>query len=492
MYPRECESIIIRKPPMFSRLKTVLKLTTPAVWILLILAVGSGVAVLSRPTHQPAGLSLWVFSSSHKKAFAPLAEKWNAEHAEAGLGLDILLIEFVALERRLLSAFMSGTPVADLVETERVVAAKTFTGPLEDVGFVDLTDILRSEGLLEGINAPSLVPWTSRGRIFGIPHDVHPVLLGYRADIVEGAGIDLEKVETWKEFFTALRPLMTDENGDGRPDRYPLNFWASNFTLLEVLLLQADGSLFDEGERLAIATDRNAEILSTLATWCGGPGRVVVDAPEFTAPGNALRLRGTVLASLMPDWLAGQWRIDLPALAGKVKLMPLPAWEKGGRRTSVWGGTMLGITKASRNFDAAWRIAKHLYLSPEANAQFFTETLIIPPFKADWDNPVFSAPDPYFCGQQVGRLYIDQAPHVPPRTGSPYSQLALSRVNEVLLALVERVNREQISDPSVLMAEARERLIKAQFQVQVMIDRNVFLRPAAGKTKPEQDNVFHE
>jgi arabinosaccharide transport system substrate-binding protein len=332
---------------------------------------------------------------------------------------------------------------------------KTFTGPLEDVGFVDLTDLLRSEGLLDGINAPSLVPWTSRGRIFGIPHDVHSVLLGYRADIIEGAGIDIQKAETWAEFFAALRPLMTDEDGDGRPDRYPLNFWASNLPLLEVLLLQADGSLFDSNEKLAIDTERNAMILSTIATWCGGPGRVVVDAPEFSAPGNALRLRGTVLASLMPDWLAGQWRIDLPTLEGKVKLMPLPAWEKGGRRTSVYGGTMLGITKASRDFDTAWTIAKLLYLSPEANAKFFQETLIIPPFKAEWDDPVFSAPDPYFSGQGVGRLYIDQAPHVPARTGSPYSKLALARVNEVLLALVERVNREQVTDPAVLITESR-------------------------------------
>lgn len=470
---------------MLFRLQNFLKLTTPAVWVLLVLSSVSAAIIFFRPPLKPAGLSLWVFSSIHQKAYGPFAEKWNAEHSRSGQGLDILLIEFAALERRLLSAFMSGTPVADLVEAERVVAAKTFTGPLEDVGFVDLTDILRSEGLLDGINAPSLVPWTSRGRVFGIPHDVHPVLLGYRADIIEGAGIDIEKVETWEEFFAALRPLMTDEDGDGRPERYPLNFWASNSPLLEVLLLQADGSLFDGEENLALDTERNAKILSTIATWCGGPGRVVVDAPEFSAPGNALRLRGTVLASLMPDWLAGQWRIDLPTLAGKVKLMPVPAWEKGGRRTSVWGGTMLGITKSSRDFETAWTIAKQLYLNHEANTKFFTETLIIPPFKADWADPAFSAPDSYFCGQRVGQLFIEQAPNVPARTGSPYSQLALSRANEVLLALVDRVNREQIADPPVLFVEARERLAKAQSRVQALINRNVFLRPAARGTDPE-------
>eukprot|EP01034_Spumella_vulgaris_P019931 gene19931-25505_t len=52
-----------------------------------------------------------------------------------------------------------------------------------------------------------------------------------------------------------------------------------------------------------------------------------------------MRLDGTVLCSILPDWQAGTWKNYLPGLGGKVKLMRLPAWEPGGRRTSVWGGT---------------------------------------------------------------------------------------------------------------------------------------------------------
>ncbi|AKC82075.1 hypothetical protein IMCC26134_03485 [Verrucomicrobia bacterium IMCC26134] len=476
-YPSPLASL---RMSLFTRLRACRDLASPGVWVLVLLAIVSGIVVFAQPSARPDGMVFWIFAKAHDQAYAPVVRAWNDAPDRPGPRVSTLMIDVNALERRLLSGFMSGTPMADLVEAERVLAPKVFTGPLEDIGFVDLTDRLRQEGLLDAINAPSFAPWTSRGRIFGLPHDVHPMLLAYRADLVEAAGIDLSTVGTWDEFFAAMRPLMADHDGDGRPDRYPLNFWATNIPMIEALLLQADGALFDAQERLTINSERNAFVLATLATWCGGPGRVVVDAPEFSAAGNTLKLQGVALASLMPDWLAGTWKLDLPQLAGKVKLMPLPAWERGGRRTSVTGGTMLGIPKTTRDFEAAWAFAKRLYLDREIHAQFFAKTTIIPPVKASWDAPAFSAADPYFSGQLSGRLFIAQAGEVPARTSSPYNQLALARMNEVLLALVERANRERITNPAVLLPEARERLAIAHARVGAQIERNVFLRPAEG------------
>ncbi|MCU0792598.1 MAG: extracellular solute-binding protein [Opitutaceae bacterium] len=464
---------------LFARLRQVYTLTTPAVWILAALGLIAAAVVFSRPASRPEGLVFWLFSRSHQEAYQPVLKKWNAARPTPASTVTDLLLDGGALERRLLSGFMSGTPVADLVELERGMAGRAFSGPVEDIGFVDLTERLREEGLMDTINAPSFGPWTSRGRIFGLPHDVHPVLLAYRSDIVEAAGIDLSTVETWDDFFRLMRPLMTDENGDGRPDRYILNFWATNGDVLEAMVLQAGGGFFDDHDRLALDTEINARVVATLATWTGGPGRISVDAPEFSAPGNTLRLRGVVLASIMPDWLAGVWKMDLPELAGKVKLMPLPAWEKGGRRTSVQGGTMLGISRRSADPEAAWEFAKRLYLDRETHAKFFASTTIIPPVRSSWDHPVFARPDPYFGGQPVGTMFIEQAAHVPRRASSPYNALARSRLNDVLLALVARVNREQITDPEVLLPETRRLLSEAQTAVQTLIHRNVFLRTEA-------------
>jgi len=42
------------------------------------------------------------------------------------------------------------------------------------------------------------------------------------------------------------------------------------------------------------------------------------------------RLAGVVVATLLADWAAGGWKLNMPGLEGKVKLMPIPAWEPGG------------------------------------------------------------------------------------------------------------------------------------------------------------------
>lgn len=449
--------------------------TTPAVWVLLCLAVVSSLYVATRRGSETEGAVMWTFSRTHLAGYVPVAEAWNAAHPERKF--TIRLLDFSALENRMLSGFLSGTPVADLLEVERGIAARAFTGPLERVGFVDLTDRLREEGLLETINAPSFGPWTSRGRIFGLPHDVHPVLFAYRADITDAAGVDLSKVETWEEYFAAMRPLMRDEDGDGRPDRYPLNFWSTNGGLLEVLLFQAGGAFFDSEEKPVLDSELNARVLATLATWCAGPSRVVVDAPEFTAAGNALKLRGVVLGCVMPDWLAGVWKTDMPEMAGKWRLMPLPAWTKGGLRTSVQGGSMLGIPKTTEDFEASWAFAKALYLDPKAHAEFYRRVNIIPASRASWTQAVFDEPDAFFGGQPSGRLFIEQAPHVPVRSSSPYSSLALHRATDVLIALADRAGREQVADPETLLPEARARLAEAQRQVTRLISRNAFLQP---------------
>lgn len=467
--------------PTPRRFFTFLTWTTPAVWLLLAISLGTTALILLRPPSVRAGLSLWVFAQPHHLAYLPVIKTWNAEQANPAHHAESLLIDFPALERRLLSGLLSGTPVGELVEVERAVAARTFTGPLDDIGFYDLTDRLREEGLMEVINPPSFAPWISRGRIFGIPHDVHPILLVYRSDLTDAAGIDMTKVETWEEFFTALRPLMADANGDGHPDRYLMNFWPSNVALLEGLLLQAGGGFFGANEQLVIDSEVNAHVLASLATWCGGPARVALDVPDFNAAGNTLRLRGTVVAALMPDWLAGRWRLDMPELAGKLRLMPMPSWERGGLRTTTYGGTMLGIPKATNDFEAAWRLAKRLYLDPETHVSFFRGTNIIPPVRTSWTHPAFSEPDPYFGGQLVGKLYIDQAGNIPMRTSSPYNNFALDRVADALLKLVDIADRDQVSDPAALLDAARAELKNAQHQTARQIDRNVFFRADAAR-----------
>jgi arabinosaccharide transport system substrate-binding protein len=443
------------------------------------------VTVMSALDRKPEGLEFWTFAKNHGQLYQQIAKDFNRQaEAEGRLPVHFFTIDGPALQRRTLSGFWSGTPLADLIEVERNMMTQFVSGPLEDVGFVDLTDRIVAEGLDETINAPSFAPWSSRGRIFGLPHDVHPVLLCYRADLVEQAGIDVSQIETWDDFVRLMSPLIADLNGDGRPDRYLLNMWYTNMGEIEPLLLQAGGGTFDSDGESIIASEANAKVIAHVVAWCLGPTRIAIDAPEFSASGNQLKLEGKVVAQVMPDWLAGIWKQDLPQLGGKVKLMPLPAWEAGGRRTSVKGGTMVGIPKATEDFEAAWNVAKSLYLSPDLAEESFEVSNIISPVKSFWDAEFYRKPDPYFSGQASGSAYIDQAPYVPFRSSNPYGVQALVRITEAVSQLYAEAAAGRIVPVEAMSAEAlipraRELLGLAEARVLKEMSRNVFLREDA-------------
>ncbi|MGB0767281.1 MAG: ABC transporter substrate-binding protein [Phycisphaeraceae bacterium] len=453
--------------------------------MILLLAVSSSVAIAFWPTEKKEGLVFWTFAPHHARMYRPVIDEWNqAARDNANEPIQMHVLSMGALNRRTQSGMWAKTPTSDLVEIEQPSVARFMAGPVDAVGFYDLTDRLRDEGIDKRLNEPSFAPWSSRGKIFGLPHDVHPVLLCYRADLVEAAGIDVSQIETWDDFERLMRPLVADLDGDGKTDRYALGLWYTSARDVETLLLQAGGGTFDEQGNLIIASDANAQALARIVGWCFGPDRIAIDAPEFSPSGNELKLKGRVVAALMPDWLAGVWMNDLSALGGKLKLMPLPAWEPGGRRTSVMGGTMIAIPKTTRDFDAAWSFAKELYLSPDLARQLFDSNHIISPIVDLWDEPYYAAKQPYFSDQRSGLMYIEQAPNVPFRTSSPFHQVAMQQIMDAGVSLKNAAASTGRYDRASLFAEAKRLLQIAEERIEKEMSRNVFI---AGDTEGGAD-----
>ncbi len=449
---------------------------SPGICFVLGLGVVSATIVALLPVAPHDGLQIWVGDGNHAMLYRALAPEWNRRHPD--LPLRVSLIVGPALQSRMLSGFYSGTPVADLIEVERGQIGQVFAGPLEDIGFADLSDRLAQEGLLAKINTSSFSPWTSRGHIFGLPHDVHPVMLIYRADLVEAAGIDVGQIETWADYFRLMRPLLKDLDGDGYIDRYPLTVSLTNPFFSEIFLLQGGGGYFDPAGHPTLNSATNVRILAQLGGWYAGPDRMIGDVNMYT--GSGLRQLGEGYAIALPgaDWYLGSLSVSLPKMAGKFKIMPLPAWAKGGRRTSVNGGTMLGITKASKHPEAAWELAKYLYFSPVMARRLFELTHIVSPMKTNWSQTYYDQPDPYYSGQPVGRMCLQQAPDVPTRPASPYFSSAIQLVNSALNQLMQVADRSATSDPAKLEPDARRLLDQAQRDLVAQMNRNVFLAGA--------------
>ncbi len=449
---------------------------SPGAWVLIVMALASSAAVMAVPQPRKADLEMWTFARVHADMYEPILERASAQRPER----SVRLVQFSlpVLERRMLSAFLSGTPVADLIEVERALVGRAFLGPPDLIGFQDLTDLIERDGLTEIINPPSFSPWMNRGRIYGLPHDVHPVMLGYRADIVEAAGIDVSTIETWDDFIRIMSPLMADKDGDGTPDHYLLGIWETDSPKLESLMLQAGGGYFAPDGSLSLATPTNARVLAAVADWLSGPDRIADDVPDFTGSGNQLKVDGHAIAYLMPDWMCAIWRKEMPQLAGKVKVMPLPAWERGGRRTSVWGGTMLGLSRTSPRLDDAWETAKELYLSHDLALVAYKEADLISPVMSFWDDPMYDEPDPYFSHQPKGRMFIDLAPDVPRRVSSPFHPMVEQRMRDAAAAVFRYARANVSATRDQLEAKSMEELTRIQAIVHRWMDRNAFTRSA--------------
>jgi arabinosaccharide transport system substrate-binding protein len=465
---------------MKSYLTAAVRLLSPGLFVVLGLGVASAIIIALLPVPPHDGLQLWLGDGNHANLYRALAPEWNRRHPD--LPLTVTLIAGPALQSRMLSGFYSGTPLPDLIEVERNQIGQVFAGPLSDVGFADLTDRLARDGLLNEITPASFSPWSTRGRIFGLPRGAHPVVLAYRSDLVEAAGIDVSQIETWDDYFRLMRPLLKDLDGDGYIDRYPLTISLTNASFSEIFLLQAGGGYFDASGNPQLNSATNVQVVARLATWYAGPGRMVGDINMYTGAGLRLLGQGYAVAIPSADWFVGNLPVSLPSLTGKIKVMPLPAWAKGGRHTSVNGGTMIGVTKASKHPEVAWELVKFLYFSPVIARQLYDLTHIVSPVKSTWSAAYLDRPDPYFGGQPVGRILQQAVPDIPPRYASPYLSSAVQLVNSVISQLMILTDSKGYERPEQVTADAQRLLDEAQHTLLAQIHRNVFLATPAPVT----------
>ena len=402
-------------------------------WLLIVAIASSLIRVATaRPSQRPDLLYV-TFSRTHLETYEKVAAEFEARHH---VNVQFQYANWKSLQSRLENAMLAGADVPDMVEVFEGSLGFLTRGPRAEVGLTDLTDRIRSEGLDKRLVASRLSLWSTRGRIYALPHDVHPVMLAYRRDIVERLGIDVKSLDTWDKFVEVGRQVTRDEDGDGVIDHYMLDLPADGQWGLESLMLQRGGQLFDADGNVAFDDAATAQVIRWYIEQTHGPQRITYDA-GMDQPLLKIMTDGLVLFYVTPDWRSGVFQHDLPKLEGKMALMPLPAWEPGGRRTTVWGGTGLVIAKQTKHPDLAWQLAELLYLDPKGAGARFLGTNIVPIVKDAWSLPELDAPNPYYSNQPLGRLYADLAPSTPPRYVTALTTVAQQKLSEAYSRCLE-------------------------------------------------------
>jgi arabinosaccharide transport system substrate-binding protein len=285
--------------------------------------------------------------------------------------------------------------------------------------------------------------------VYGLPHDLHPAVLVYRPDILKSLGYSPEELTTWDDWQEAARDFYRSGKRGTTGWRYGLAFSdVEGFDFL-MLLWQRGGDVFNASGEITIDSELAIDTLERyVAMFRSEPPAAGPKLSGWYEDFAALA-RGQIIAYPTVDWMLATMRLEAKdSLSGKIRCMPLPAWTRGGRRTSTSGGTMIGIPRACEDIERAWQIAKHLYFDHEALVNRFRQQTIIPPLRSVFADPVFDEPVPFFQGQPVGRLLTELAEEIPPVNGSPYASNAFVMLNAVFADVMQQriAPREALED----------------------------------------------
>jgi arabinosaccharide transport system substrate-binding protein len=439
---------------------------------ILVLAAVAGVVLLASggAKHQEKFDLIFVtFTKEHAAAYQVALPAFEAAN---NCRVQIQVVDDRALQSRLQSAMQVGADVPDMVELQDGFMSFYTKGRLEDVQFVDLTDRIKSSGLYEKLVQNRFSKWQSRGRIFALPHDVHPTVLTYRKDIVAQLGIDVSKLTTWDEFTRVGRELVSKQRAaDGTVEHYMIDLPTDGTNILPLLALQRGAAMFDEAGNVRLDDEAFVDVICWYVRQIQGKDRISFPCGYGQNLSKAM-IDGLALFYCTPDWRTMQFEFDIPSLKGKMGVMPMPAWEEGGRRTSTWGATGLAFPRRGRNFELAWKLAMHLYYDPPQLGPRFAQTNILPPLKDAWTQPEFHATSE-FWGCSLGEAFIPLADDVPAAPSNAYHYTAISKLSQ---AFTKASNHYANYGETGLREVARRELKRSADEVRTAIRRNVFLR----------------
>jgi arabinosaccharide transport system substrate-binding protein len=433
--------------------------------VMLVIAVVTGAFVTVRPGQPRGDLTVWVFADSHYKCFVPLVKKFCAEHGIVAdrdllqskawdfvyfagatplkVNLNVLSARAEAL--RLAQLFMSdpnSEQIPDVAEVEIGLVARFFRPPVDQVGFLPLNERLKQSGWYDRIVEERFAPWSKEGVIFGVPHDVHPCTITYRKDLFEQAGVDLPAANTWPKFQEACLKFKRYWRARGYRYRHAMELAEGSADDLQKILLQRGLNPIDSYGNVYLDQDiRYAQTLAFYAQMVAGPRKISSQTPTGPAALTRDLTEGNLCALITPDWRLAYIKRYGVAASGKMRLMPMPVFDPTDHPTSTWGGTMIGITKASRDKELAWKVVEYLYFSADGQAARKQYTEILPPIKTMWNDPYYHEPDPFFGGQKGGELLTALAPQIPPRYVTPATPIMSQALNDAVSEAVNYVNR---------------------------------------------------
>ncbi|MCL5985191.1 MAG: sugar ABC transporter substrate-binding protein [Actinobacteria bacterium] len=310
----------------------------------------------------------------------------------------------------IIAELMAGKGAPDMTSIEIGQLSRFMKG---ETGLVDLTDYVMQDKVYDMLAENAWAIGKKGDRIYGIPAENPTVILYYREDLFQQAGIDATKIVTWDDYVEAGKKIS--KNG-----KYMLPVYADYPWMIEQLLIQRGlGGFFDKDGNVVFDSPKAIEVW-TFVRDLVNKDKIGFLTNGFQAPFMTAIGDGTVATLLVGDW----WLYEVPKLSpeGKWKVMLIPSWKDEGVHWTAFGGTMYVMLNQTKHPKEAWEFLKFLGTSKEGGTKWAEFNKGLPALKIE-DPNIFSAeelkpwlvPAEQYGGQVVLEVVVEarkqQQPH---------------------------------------------------------------------------------
>ena len=311
--------------------------------------------------------------------------------------------------------------------------------------FVNLTE-MGFDTLLQSFPKYKQQAVSMDGQSYAFPFDGGPVVVFFRRNVFEQAGIEANRIQTWQDFIEAgmaikeatgayMFSVSSDDDG---PFRIIMN-------QLGVYYFDYDGNIDFLNPKVIAAM--------TLLKQANDAGIIYTGAKGWSLFVQALS-NGTIVAIPSGGWLAGTIKGQIPDSAGDWGIFPLPVEEsqRGMVAAANQGGSSLALLSASDSIPSAYEYLKMFSTTIPMQVEAFRGGLF-PTYLPVYEDTLFQAADEFFGGQAIWQIMADTVRNIPKIN---YTNDYTVGREEILKAQTEVLFSE--ADPATVLEAAAQRL----------------------------------
>lgn len=358
-------------------------------------------------------------------ALEGLVPGFNREHPNVKITVEDLG-NLQAYDRGLAGCAAGGTGMPDVYQIENN-EAEVFWQRFPDC-FTDL-GTLGIAGLDSQFPAFKLAELTVDGKALAMPWDAGPVVVFYRRDLYQQAGVDPASVKTWADFAEAGKKIGEASGGKVKMATSSIGSDDEWFRMLGNA--QGCGYFDAAGENVALASPACIATFETIKS--------LVDAGVIARGGWNEQIQNikadTVASSVYGAWYEGTIRTNAADQSGQWGVYPMPGQDGPGAANI--GGSALAIPAASQNAAAAAAFVKMALGTPAGQIAMLKSHGLVPSLNAALDDPYIGEPQPFWGGQPIWRPVLDVLPRIQPMRGTQYFQEARETMTTVLASYLD-------------------------------------------------------